>query len=117
MKKLPSYILTLFIFSGCATVSQSNLYWGDYSHTLYDVKKNPGKASNAAHEKELQHIVEKSKSMNLRVPPGIYAELGMYAKERGEKSAADNYFALELATYPEGEALIQRALKNKSSDS
>lgn len=117
MKILPFYILTLFIFSGCATVSQSNLYWGDYSHTLYEVKKNPGEASNAAHEKELNHIVEKSTSMNLRVPPGIYAELGVYAKERGENSAADNYFALELATYPEGETLIKRTLKNKLSDS
>ena len=89
-------IFVLVFFSGCATkVSQSNLYCGNYSNTLYMVKKEPGEASNLAHEKELQSIVNKSNEMNLRVPPGVYAELGLYAMERGDSDAAKSYFGLE----------------------
>jgi len=103
-------------FSGCAThVSQSNLYWGDYSNTLYKVKKEPREETKEAHEKERQSIVEKSKEMNLRVPPGIYAELGLYATERGDDNDAQNYFRLEQDTYPEGAILMQHTLKEKLS--
>ena len=114
-----SFVISALVFlSGCATtVSQSDLYWGNYSNTLYMVKKEPGEASSSAHEEELQSIVEKSKEMNLKVPPGIYAELGLYAKERGDHNAAQNYFGLEQEAYPEGAILMQRALQNKSSDS
>lgn len=99
---------------GCATpISQSNLYWGRYSHTLYNTKKEPGEESNQAHEKELLSIVEKSQEKNLRVPPGIYAELGIFALERGDKNAAANYFRLEQSIYPEGEALMQKALNTQ----
>ena len=55
--------------------------------------------------------------MNLRVPPGVYAELGLYAMERGDSKAAQSYFGLEQDTYPEGAALMQKTLKNKSNES
>lgn len=117
MRRMPLVFLALVFFSGCATVSQSSLYWGSYSQTLYAVKKEPGDASNAAHERELQSIVEKSKEMNLKVPPGIYAELGVYARERGDFKTAQSYFGLEQDTYPEGATLMKRALQDKSNDS
>jgi hypothetical protein len=108
----------LVSFSGCATkVSQSNLYWGNYSNTLYKVKKEPSEATSLAHEQELQSIVEKSKEMNLKVPPGIYAELGLYAMERADNNAAQNYFRLEQESYPEGAILMQHTLKDKPSKS
>ncbi len=106
-------IFVLVFFSSCATkVSDSNLYWGKYSNTLYKVKKEPSKATNAAHEEELQSIVKNSIDMSLRVPPGIYAELGLYAMERGDQNAAQNYFRLEQETYPEGTILMQQTLSN-----
>lgn len=117
MRNISLIFLTSILISGCATVSKSNLYWGNYSQTLYLVKKEPGEASNTAHEKELQSIVEKSKDMDLKVPPGIYAELGLFAKERGDHNAAQSYFGLEQDTYPEGATLMKRALSNKSNDS
>ena len=111
-------IVVLILVSGCATkVSQSNLYWGDYSNTLYMVKKEPGEESNLAHEKELQSIVKTSTEMNLRVPPGIYAELGLFAMERGDTTLAQSYFGLEQETYPAGATLMQKTLKNKLSES
>ena len=110
--------LALFLLSGCVTpISQSNLYWGNYSHTLYKVKKEPGEASNKAHEKELLSIVEKSNNRNLKVPPGVYAELGIFAKEREDMNASANYFRMEQDTYPEGGTLMQRVLGFKLGDS
>lgn len=111
-------LLALIILSGCVTpVSQSNLYWGNYSQTLYQVKKEPGAESNKAHEKELLSIVEESNKRNLKVPPSVYAELGIFALERGDDNAATNYFRLEQDVYPEGAVLMQRSLNIQPSDS
>jgi hypothetical protein len=108
IRPISSALFVLVLLSGCATVSPANLYWGNYSNTLYQVKKNPGDETKKAHQIELQSIVEKSKEKNLRVPPGIYAELGMYAKELGDDSAAKQYFNLEQETYPESGPLMKR---------
>lgn len=116
MKKLALVILPLVLLIGCAKVSQSNLYWGDYSSTLYKVKKEPSVSSKLEHENELQEIVEKSKSMHLKVPPGIYAELGVFAKDKGKHAMAKAFFKLEQETYPESEALMKRAMQNNSKD-
>jgi hypothetical protein len=116
--KLLFVVLALLILTGCVTpISQSNLYWGNYSHTLYNVKKEPGEASNKAHEKELLSIVEKSNDRNLKVPPGVYAELGIFAKERGDLNASANYFRMEQDTYSEGSTLMQRVLSFNHGDS
>ncbi len=113
MKKVIFIIFLVVIFlGGCATVSKSNLYWGKYSHTLYQVKKNPGERSKNKHQEELQIIVKKSKEMNLKVPPGVYAELGMYSKQSGDHSAADNYFRMEQEEYPEFNILMKSVLSN-----
>ena len=104
-------LLALIILSGCVTpVSQSNLYWGKYSQTLYQVKKEPGVLSNQSHENELLSIVDESKTRNLKVPPGVYAELGIFALGRGDDIAAANYFRMEQDVYPEAAILMQRSL-------
>lgn len=107
----------LALFTGCATtkISASNLYWGDYSKTLYELKKEPGSDTKAAHINELNSIIEKSNELNLRVPPGLYAELGMYMLNEGKKNTADKYFNLELKTYPESKAMVLQILKNSKS--
>ena len=51
------------------------------------------------------------------MPPGVYAELGLYAIERGDQNAAQNYFRLEQDTYPEGSILMQRILNNQLGES
>lgn len=110
MKKLLLIPSLLLLLSGCGpTVSASNLYWGAYSNTLYAVKKDADTNSHERHEEELLSLVEEAKKKDLRVPPGVYAELGVYAMERGDKAAGDNYFNLEEQTYPEGSTLMQRA--------
>jgi hypothetical protein len=100
--------------SACAPmVSQSGLYWGNYSHTLYNLKNKPSDETRAKHIAELHSIIQKSKELNLRVPPGVYAELGMYTMEDGKSEQAKEYIKLELATYPESSAMVNQVLKKK----
>ena len=65
------------------------------------MKKNPGEASKKEHEKELLSIVEQSKKRNLNVPPGVYAELGIFAMDREDSTAAIDFFRMEQIVYPE----------------
>ncbi|MCH9705289.1 MAG: DUF4810 domain-containing protein [Proteobacteria bacterium] len=98
--------------SGCAaSVSPANLYWGNYSETLYVVKKDNTEEAHTAHEKELTLIVEESKKRSLRIPPGVYMELGIYASKRGDKALAENYFGLEQKHYPEGGVLLGKVIE------
>lgn len=116
MKKTIITICAAIWMSGCALqpqVSQSKLYWGNYSHTLYEYKKNPSPETRKQHIVSINDIILKSKELNLRVPPGVYAELGMYTMEDGKAKEAKQYFNLELQTYPESKTMVQQLLKKK----
>lgn len=105
-------LFVVLSLTGCATkISQSNLYWGDYSKTLYNLKKEPTSETRAEHIKEINSIIIKSNELNLKVPPGLYAELGMYLLNDGKKAKADEYFNLELKTYPESKKMVSQILK------
>lgn len=111
--KLCVAFIALVWLSGCATiqVSQSGFYWGKYSNTLYDFKNNPGDETRVKHIAELNAIILKSQELKLKVPPGIYAELGMYTLEDGNKDVANKLFNQELGAYPESKAMINQILK------
>lgn len=104
------FLLLLVLVTSCATtkVSQSGLYWGDYSKTLYEYKKNPSKDTLAKHKNELMKIISKSKELNLRPPPGIQAELGMILTNENDEKSAMNHFNSEAETYPESRVIITK---------
>ena len=107
-KILPSLIIILILTSvGCAT-SNTNYYWGNYSDTLYNLKKNPGDDSLSKHIEELKRIISKSTDKNLRVPPGIHAELGYRLAEVNETEQAKIELTNESAIYPESKTFIKR---------
>lgn len=107
-KILPSLIIILILTSvGCAT-SNTNYYWGNYSSTLYNLKKNPGDDSLNKHIEELKRIISKSKDKNLRVPPGIHAELGYRLAETNEMEEARIELTNEATIYPESKTFIER---------
>ena len=107
-KILPSVIIILILaIVGCAT-SNTNYYWGNYSETLYNLKKDPGDDSLNKHIEELKRIISKSKDKNLRVPPGIHAELGYRLAETNEMEEARIELANESVIYPESKTFIER---------
>jgi hypothetical protein len=117
--KIMLSLMTLLFFFGCSAKKQM-YYWGDYSDSLYHSKKEPGVESLANHKEVLENIVDESKSRNLRIPPGICAELGyLYAANNNTKKAVE-LFQMEKQTYPEStilmDRLIMQAEKRASDD-
>lgn len=100
-------LLTLVLLAGCAPSAQT-FYWGDYSSTLYDLKKNPDDKTLAAHKKELLLIVDESGKKHKNVPPGVYAEYGYILLRGGSEAEGMEYLDKEATLYPESVVFIQR---------
>ena len=104
MRVIFTSIFLLLVLAGCATPN-IEYYYGKYSATAYKRIKDQTPKSLAAHKDTLETIIEKSNKKNLRVPPGIYCEYG-YILAQEEDPNANNYFALEIKTYPESETFV-----------
>jgi len=105
------FLVTAVLFStGCSTVSEAGYYWGNYPETLYAYQQDPSKESLAAHEQELQRLIEYANENDLSTPPGILAELGYIEQQRGNPSEALRYYESEMTTYPESRPFLERLL-------
>jgi hypothetical protein len=103
-----SLLLLLIVFSMISCAPQRMYYWGDYSNTLYAVRKDANDETLLTHQKALEQIIEESNKRNLRVPPGVYAELGYIYFKQNKNDVAVKYFDLEAKTYPESQVLMTR---------
>ena len=103
-------LLAVLICSGCAANKQM-YYWGEYSDTLYDAKKTPGKKTLAEHQSMLENVVEESQKRNLRIPPGVYAELGYLYALQNKPTEAVSLFQKEKQIYPESTILMDRMIQ------
>jgi len=99
--------LVALMASGCAGTNQM-YYWGDYSKSLYACSKQPSEETLQKHKVILEDIVKESTARNLRVPPGVYAELGYIYFRQNNNAEAIKYFDLEEKTYPESKTFMQR---------
>jgi len=110
MRNYPPILLILLAIcclAGCA--AQKPMYsWGDYSSSLYKLKKNPCDENLMKHKQVLLKIMEDSKKNGLHVPPGVYCECGYIFMKEGKTDEALAYFDLEEKTYPESAVFIQR---------
>ena len=103
----PLLIISLsFLFFGCAAPKM--YYWGDYSKSIYAYRKNPTEENLQKHKRVLEVIVERSQQDNLRVPPGVYAELGYIYFRENKKPEALKFFEFEEKLYPESRIFMQR---------
>ena len=86
-------------------------YWGNYPNTYYKQIKKADDNALENHKTELENIITRSGEMDIRVPPGVYAELGfIIMQEDAEK--ATQYFQLEIETYPESSQLMNLLIEN-----
>lgn len=95
-------------FAGCATVTEAGYFWGNYSQTLYKYTKAPSDETLAEHVTELERIIEESNQRNLRVPPGIHAELGYIKSRQGADTVALAHYESEMKLYPESRLFLER---------
>jgi hypothetical protein len=101
----------LIISSGCSPLSKETFYWGDYSLTLYDYKKNPDEKTIGAHKKEILEVIEYAEKWERKVPPGVYAEYGYILLKEGNGPVGMAYLDKETTLYPESTVFIER-IKN-----
>jgi hypothetical protein len=109
-------IAVVLTLSGCATVTEAGYYWGKYSSTLYDYTKNPSDETMAAHVEELEEIVSESAERELRVPPGVHAELGYIRAKQGDDATAIAHYESEMVLYPESRLFLERVVTSSRSE-
>jgi hypothetical protein len=106
-------LLCCLAFIGCAP--KRMYYFGNYSKTLYSLDKNRNDESLLAHKQDLETIITESKSRNLPVPPGIYAELGYINLKSNNSKEAIRLFQAESQLYPESRHLMDRLIQSAAS--
>ena len=109
-------ITSILVLSGCATVTEAGYYWGKYSTTLYNYTKNPSDETLGAHVEELEKIIAESLERELRVPPGVYAELGYIRAKQGNNDVAMAHYESEMALYPESRLFLERLVATSQTE-
>ena len=79
--------------------------------SLYQLLKDPTEKNIEAHKSSLHEIIKISKERQLRVAPGINAELACMLSKDNE-GIPESLYAQELKLYPESKIFIER-LNNK----
>jgi hypothetical protein len=99
--------IALFL-SGCSGVSAGGYYWGDYSTSYFALVKEASDENKSGRVLALEDIVQKSIDKGIRVPPGVYAELGVMYADRGDIELGITTLRAEIETYPESAIFVNR---------
>lgn len=113
-RRLIAVLGVVSVLSGCAAqVTEAGYYWGNYANTLYATTKSPSDETLAQHVEELQMIIAESQERGLKVPPGIFAELGYIEASRGNDEVALAHYEAEMQLYPESRVFLERLTADK----
>ena len=112
MKNILFVLLISTFLAACATKPAPRVYWGNYSDSLYELKKEPSAKTILTHKQELEEIISKSEAWKILPPPGISAELGKLYLEAGDKERAVQMIKQEALNYPEAQTLVALLLRN-----
>ncbi|KZY85523.1 hypothetical protein A3741_27825, partial [Oleiphilus sp. HI0069] len=107
--KLIAAMAVILLAQACST--HSNLYyWGDYQEIVYDIYLNPGEADTATQIYKLNLTIERAENKGMKVPPGLYAHLGMVHAQAGNPGLAKSALLQEKALYPESSVFVDGIL-------
>ncbi|MEL0658894.1 DUF4810 domain-containing protein [Psychromonas arctica] len=110
---LAVFVLTIFV-SGCATTEKPMYDYGTYSESFYAMKKDAGAETVGEWKMALENIINESNQEALRVPPGVYANLGYIHLKANNTEKAISYFEQEQQTYPESEIFMSNLIKKSN---
>ena len=102
--KLLMVACAAILATGCANKANTvkPMYdYGEYSETFYTMKRDVGENSMNEWKVTLEDVIQRSGEQSLRVPPGVYANLGYLYLKVNDSRAAISYFELEKSIYPE----------------
>ena len=90
MKNLTIILAVFAVLAGYGCGPKQMYYYGSYSNTLYDYRKEASHENLMKHIKEMENIINESNEQGMRVPPGLYGELGfMHLKAKDKKKAIE----------------------------
>jgi len=112
MKNMLLVLLSATLLAACATKPPPRVYWGNYSDSLYELKKEPSAQTLSTHKQELEEIISKSETWKILPPPGVSAELGKLYLEAGDKEQAIQLIKQEAFNYPESQTLVALLLRS-----
>lgn len=95
---------------GCATKNSGMYDWGGYDAMLYGAYKDP--TTVGANMQKLQLHIDKLEKSKQKVPPGMYADLGMLELQAGNKEKAQANFRKERDLWPESAGLMNALINN-----
>tara|TARA_R110001583_G_scaffold3812_4_gene23279 strand:+ start:1519 stop:1869 length:351 start_codon:yes stop_codon:yes gene_type:complete len=101
--------VTIFL-AGCQTTKPMYEY-ENYSESFYSMKKEGGEETAAQWKISLESIIEKSKVKAVRVPPGIYANLGYIHLKANNSEKAIAFFEQEKQIYPEASKFMDNLIQ------
>lgn len=116
MRNFGVLIFLLFTSACASSVSDAGYYWGNYSKTSYLLVSEPSDESLQIHLEGLEKIVEESKDRELRVPPGIYAEIGYALTKLGRENEAARFFHMERQLYPESAPFLDAVVQGNNQE-
>jgi hypothetical protein len=110
MNKYAVFLACACLLGGCAT-QRSGLYrWDGYDQALYDAYKDPDKTGELV--LNLENLTSGLAKAQLKMPPGLYAELGTLYLQMGEQDKAIALYEKERDSWPESKTLMEALIKN-----
>jgi hypothetical protein len=103
-------VFSLILLSGCASQPKTLYYWGDYQNNVYEYLNEPGGGDTAKQIESLEAGVQKATSLNMALPPGYHAQLGLLYFSQGDIDRAIEQLTLEKTKYPESTTFIDGLL-------
>jgi len=116
MFKTLSLMLFLLVITGCNLAPNHQYYWGEYENLIYDSYNKPGSATPELQIQKITQDIEQAKENRKKIPPGLYAHLGMMYAFQGNKSLALAAFNEEKRLFPESSALIDGMIKRSNKN-
>ncbi len=101
--------ITIFL-AGCQTTKPMYEY-ENYSESFYSMKKEGGAETAADWKTSLEGIIAKSEVKAVRVPPGVYANLGYIHLKANNSESAIAFFEQEKQIYPEAAKFMDNLIK------
>jgi hypothetical protein len=115
--KLLMVVCVALLSKGCANTVKPMYDYGNYSESFYAMKLESGTETETEWLQSLERIIVKSDEINVRVPPGVYANLGYLSLRSNNNEKAISYFELEKATYPESVMFMDRLINRIKTQS
>lgn len=111
MKILLTAVLTLF-FVGCAQKEQSLYYWqGEYPSSVYSYLLDDYDLTEQI--SKLENLANEATQQSRKVPPGLYAHIGLLYSNKGDLAVAKVYFEKEMSEFGESKEFLEFLLKAK----